>query len=210
MSVVCGNVAACIQLHLSLCLCISQVIHGNAGKSNDLRFSWVAAHLVEYVRTNGDEQQHGAIFLARFLEFRDMWECLHLAWRTEQQPGPPPTLAFLRHVWRKDKWFRLVKQPRNADFGHCSECVRLSQEREAGFANDNAVSSFRNRQELHTALHVTARRMMAEFVAEAKQQPGAVTFLTFDLTRSMYVPQFATTTRVSHHRVRCALPLQAC
>jgi hypothetical protein len=137
------------------------------------------------------------LYLPRFLDFRDIYDLLRQAWHDEKRAGAAPTLPLIRKVWRKEPWFKNVKQPANAEFGHCETCVRLSQERRAGFSNDSEVAAFKARQALHTALHVVARRLMADFVAEAKQQPESVTFLTVDLTTSVYTPALSTTTRVS-------------
>ena len=186
--------------HSGTCVRLFKVLHGNKGRSNALHYDWAYQHLRALVKRTGDEQMNGIIYMPRYIKLPDMADELAGEWREEKRAAgdqqQAATVSLLRKVWRKERYFRNVRQPNKFGFGKCEGCLRFGIERAAGFVNDAAVEDHKERKRLHQGTHESAREMMGTFVTEAQREPHRVTMLTEDLTVSVPVTQFPNSTKL--------------
>jgi hypothetical protein len=181
-------------------------VHGNTGRSEKPKQSWVFAWLTEWLRLTGDEQQHGVVFLPRFLVWVDIQNECVIAWSAAGLGPPPPSAALLRAVWRTD-FRRKVRLPLTSDFGLCEWCLRLAQARQAGFANETARMAYLRDQRYHLDDHRFERKAMALRVLEAQHTPEQFSMFTIDFTRSVPAPAFRPASSVSQYLLVLALAM---
>lgn len=152
---------------------------------------WIYSLMFEYFQKNVETIADGIWHLQKVDDFKAMYKSICEDWNKYipglgKAPGPPPPEHAVKRVRKRDWSF--VKEMRVGEFGVCSICWKLQQDRDAGFLGERAATHWRNRNDLHHKIHQICRKSHQVRIHQAAVTPQWTSCFTIDMSRPFYIP----------------------